>query len=98
MEYTLKGKKILFEVTNNPSLLSLADWENVVAVFILGQKSEFSSWTIREPTQIFKKAKGFLLKYSTLSKYETNDWNIKTFIIERNARYRDQELQKKIWS
>ena len=26
LEHTLKGKKIIFEVTNNPGLLSLADW------------------------------------------------------------------------
>lgn len=49
MEYNLKGKKIIFEVTNNPSLLSLSDWQNVVGVFILGQKSEFSSWAMRDP-------------------------------------------------
>lgn len=48
--------------------------------------------------EIFKKTKGFLLKYSNISKYEANDWNVKTFIIERNARYRDKEIQKKIWA
>ncbi len=95
----MRGKKIIFEVTNNASLLSLADWENVAAIFILGNKSEFASWAIRDPLEIFRKAKGFLLKYSTItSKYETNDWNIKTMIVERNARYRDQEIQKKIWA
>jgi hypothetical protein len=26
LEHTLRGKKIIFEVTNNPGLLSLADW------------------------------------------------------------------------
>ncbi len=49
MEYTLRGKKIIFEVINNPSLLSLSDWENVVAVFSIGQRTEFSSWAIRDP-------------------------------------------------
>jgi hypothetical protein len=69
MEAVVRGKKVIFEVTNNPSLLSLSDWENVVAVFILGQKSEFQSWAIRDPLEIFKKTKGFLLKYLNISKY-----------------------------
>ncbi len=33
-----------------------------------------------------------------MSKSEASDWNVKTFIVERNARYRDQEIQKKIWT
>jgi hypothetical protein len=69
-----------------------------VAVFILGNKSEFSSWAIRDPVEIFKKTKGFLLKYQTMSKYEGNDWNVKTIIVERNSRYLDEEIKKKVWA
>lgn len=31
------------------------------------------------------------MKYSDITaKYDANDWNIKTFIMDRNARYRDE--------
>jgi hypothetical protein len=47
--------------------------------------------------EVFKKTKGFLLKYQTISKYEANDWKVKTMIVERNSRYLDEEIKKKIW-
>ena len=37
--YTLRGKKTTFDVTNNPSLLTPSDWQNVVAVFVQGMKN-----------------------------------------------------------
>lgn len=65
LEYTLRGKKTTFDVTNNPSLLSLSDWQNVVAVFVQGRKNEFQGWAVKDAVEIFKRAKGFLLKFPT---------------------------------
>ena len=64
-----------------------------------GSKAEFASWAIRDPQEIFKRAKGYLLKYQDITaKYDANDWNIKTIVLDRNARYRDEEIKKKVWA
>lgn len=55
---------IIFDVTNNPSLLSLSDWQYVVAAFVQGRKNEFSTWPVRDPLEVFKKVKGFLLRFA----------------------------------
>jgi hypothetical protein len=39
MECTLRGKRVLFDVTNNPSLLTPTEWSNVVAIFVQGRKN-----------------------------------------------------------
>lgn len=67
MEHYIRGKRVLFEVTSNPSLLSYEkDWEYVVAIFVQGRKSEFESWPVTDPVKIFKNAKGFLMKFQNL--------------------------------
>lgn len=50
IEHTIRGKKIRFDVTNNPSVLRLEDWNFVVAVFVEGNKREFEGWAIKDPT------------------------------------------------
>ena len=97
MECTLKGKKLLFEVTNNPALLTPSDWNNVVAIFVQGRKNEFQNWFYRDPVDIFKRTRGFLLKFPTKEQIEGQDWNIKVFTLDRNVRYRDSGVQKAIW-
>jgi hypothetical protein len=32
------------KITNNPSLLTTADWDCVIAIFILGSPAQFNSW------------------------------------------------------
>lgn len=96
--YTLKGKKTVFDITNNPSLLGLPEWQNVVAIFVQGRKNEFQTWAIKDPLEIFKRAKGFLLKFPTKEQSEGHEWNIKVFNLDRNVRYRDSNIQRAIWS
>jgi parafibromin len=70
MEFTLRGRRVLFDVTNNPSLLTPTDWNNVVAIFVQGRKNEFQNWFYRDPVEVFKRAKGFLLKFPTKEQTE----------------------------
>jgi hypothetical protein len=38
---TLQGRKVNFEVWNNPRLIGPSEWHTVVAVFLEGKKDEF---------------------------------------------------------
>lgn len=96
-EYSFRGKKIKFDVTNNPSILRLEDWNYVVGVFVEGRKREFDTWAIKDPAELFRKTKGFLLRFPTKEPTEAHDWNIRVLTLDKNVRYRDSEIQGIIW-
>lgn len=98
IEVKLKGKRFIFEVTNNPALLTQADWDNVVAVFVQGRANEFQEWAITQPAEIFRRARGYLLRYPSKEDSLGGEWSIKTFTLDRNVRYRDAEIQRAIWA
>ena len=59
------GLTVPYRVIDNPAKLTNADWDRVVAVFVMGQAWQFKGWPWDgNPTQIFSKGK---LKYQTLS-------------------------------
>ena len=55
------GLTVPYRVIDNPAKLTNADWDRVVAVFVMGQAWQFKGWPWDgNPTQIFSKGK---LKY-----------------------------------
>ena len=42
--YPIREKNVTFDITNNPSLLTPADWSCVVAIFVSGRHAQFSGW------------------------------------------------------
>ena len=59
------GLTVPYRVIDNPAKLTNADWDRVVAVFVMGQAWQFKGWPWDgNPTQIFSKGKS---KYQTLS-------------------------------
>ena len=52
------GLTVPYRVIDNPAKLTNADWERVVAVFVMGQAWQFKGWPWDgNPTQIFSKSK-----------------------------------------
>lgn len=96
-EYSFRGRKLKFDVTNSPRLLRLEDWNQVVAVFVEGRKGEFDNWAIKDPSVLFTKTKGFLLRFPTKDHTEAHEWNIRMLTLDKNVRYRDSEIQAIIW-
>ena len=52
---------------------------------------------MNDPVELFKKNKGFLVKYKNSRTEEANEWNVQTLIIEKHTRYRDIDIKKYIW-
>lgn len=52
-----------YRVIDNPAKLTNADWDRVVAVFVMGQAWQFKGWPWEgNPTVIFSKSQSFLLR------------------------------------
>ena len=50
------GLTVPYRVIDNPAKLTNADWDRVVAVFVMGQAWQFKGWPWDgNPTQIFSK-------------------------------------------
>ncbi len=85
------------KITNNPSLLTTADWDCVIAIFILGSPAQFNSWPQSNTDKLFKKYKGFFVKYIDSKMGDAKDWNVKKLILKKLVRYTDNQIQKFIW-
>ena len=64
-EYTLRGRKVKFDVTNNPKTLQNEDWRCVVGVFVEGRAGQFNQWRKNDHHELFRETKGFLLRFPT---------------------------------
>lgn len=52
------GLTVPYRVIDNPQKLSSADWERVVAVFVMGPQWQFKGWPFDgNPVEIFSKGK-----------------------------------------
>jgi parafibromin len=58
------GLTVPYRVVDNPAKLSHAEWDRVVAVFVMGQAWQFKGWPWDgNPTVIFSKSKRRALSY-----------------------------------
>lgn len=51
------GTTVPYRVIDNPSKLTQADWDRVVAVFVMGPTWQFKGWPCEDPVEIFSKSK-----------------------------------------
>ena len=94
---TIRGRKVKFDVTNNPKTLLEQDWKCVVGVFAEGRPDEYSMCRLSDPSEIFRNTKGFHLRFPSKEASQISDWNVKVFTLDKNVRYRDSEISKAIW-
>lgn len=97
LTHPIKEKTVVFEATNNPSLLTPDDWNCVVCIFVSGKHSQFEDWPERDPHKLFKKYRGFFVKYPDTKDGETGGWNIKALHVQKQIRYQDIDVHNYIW-
>lgn len=95
--HKMRDRNIIFEITNNPTLLTHSQWDNVIAIFVLGRNVQFTGWPETNISKLFAKYKGFFLKYDRSKATELKDWNVKTINIQQMTHYEDADVAKNLW-
>ncbi|TRY63174.1 hypothetical protein TCAL_00483 [Tigriopus californicus] len=93
------GLTVPYRVIDNPSKLTNADWDRVVAVFVMGQAWQFKGWPWEGvPVVIFSKIAAFHVKWdeSTLEK-NIGNWAVNVIQLSREKRHLDRAKLMSFW-
>ena len=93
------GLTVPYRVLENPSRLNNAEWDRVVAVFVMGQAWQFKGWPNEgKPVDILSRIAGFHLKMeeTTLEKNIAN-WAVNVIQLSRNKRHLDRAAMLSFW-
>ena len=93
------GLTVPYRVLENPGRLNNAEWDRVVAVFVMGQAWQFKGWpNDGKPVDILSRIAGFHLKMeeTTLEKNIAN-WAVNVIQLSRNKRHLDRAAMLSFW-
>ena len=93
------GLTVPYRVLDNPGRLNNAEWDRVVAVFVMGQAWQFKGWPNEgRPVDILSRIAGFHLKMeeTTLEKNIAN-WAVNVIQLSRNKRHLDRAAMLSFW-
>ena len=93
------GLTVPYRVIDNPAKLTNADWDRVVAVFVMGQAWQFKGWPWDgNPVVIFSKIAAFHLKWDD-SNLEKNigNWAVGVIQLSRDKRHLDRAKLMAFW-
>ncbi|ODN06259.1 Parafibromin [Orchesella cincta] len=93
------GVSVPYRVIDNPQKLSPADWERVVAVFVMGPAWQFKGWPWDgNPVDIFSKICAFHLKYDEM-KLDANvgKWAVTVIQLSKIKRHLDRAALMAFW-
>ncbi|KAK3928824.1 Parafibromin [Frankliniella fusca] len=93
------GLTVPYRIVDNPGKLNPADWERVVAVFVMGPAWQFKGWPWGgNPVEIFSKICAFHLKYDEM-KLDSNvaQWAVHVVQLSRTKRHLDRAALMVIW-
>ncbi|KAL0275871.1 UNVERIFIED_CONTAM: hypothetical protein PYX00_003597 [Menopon gallinae] len=88
-----------YRVIDNPQKLTNADWDRVVAVFVMGPAWQFKGWPWDgNPVEIFAKICAFHLKYDEM-KLDANvgKWAVNVIELSRTKRHLDRAALMSFW-
>ncbi|CAK1548300.1 unnamed protein product [Leptosia nina] len=88
-----------YRVVDNPSRLTAAEWDRVVAVFVQGPAWQFKGWPWDgNPVQIFANICAFHLKYDEM-KLDANvaRWAVTVLNLSRTKRHLDRAVMLGFW-
>ncbi|KAJ9591699.1 hypothetical protein L9F63_001786 [Diploptera punctata] len=88
-----------YRVIDNPQKLTNADWERVVAVFVMGPAWQFKGWPWDgNPVEIFSKICAFHIKYDEM-RLDTNvgRWAVHVIELSRTKRHLDRAALMVFW-
>ncbi|CAL8102625.1 unnamed protein product [Orchesella dallaii] len=93
------GVSVPYRVIENPQKLTPADWERVVAVFVMGPAWQFKGWPWDgNPVEIFAKICAFHLKYDEM-KLDANvgKWAVTVIQLSKIKRHLDRAALMAFW-
>ncbi|CAG0886289.1 unnamed protein product [Cyprideis torosa] len=93
------GLTVPYRVIDNPSKLTNADWDRVVAVFAMGPTWQFKGWPWDgKPVEIFSKVRAFHIKYEETKLDENiSKWAVTVINLPRMTRHWDRAKILKFW-
>lgn len=93
------GLTVPYRVIDNPQKLTNADWDRVVAVFVMGPAWQFKGWPFDgNPVEIFSKVCAFHLKYNEM-RLDANvaRWAVSVIDLDREKRHLDRAALMTFW-
>lgn len=73
-------KKLHYKVLEDPTVLSPADWDRVIAVFVAGQSWQFREWKYSDPVNLFQHALGaYIAADDRVPEPAVATWNCRIF-------------------
>ncbi|OXU19054.1 hypothetical protein TSAR_007446 [Trichomalopsis sarcophagae] len=93
------GFTVPYRVVDNPQKLTNADWERVVAVFVMGPSWQFKGWPFDgNPVEIFSKICAFHIKYDEM-RLDANvaRWAVTVIELSKTKRHLDRAAIMKFW-
>jgi len=93
------GLTVPYRILDNPGKLNNAEWDRVVAVFVMGQAWQFKGWPWDgSPVEIFSKIAGYHLKWdeTNLEKNIAN-WAVTVIQLSRTRRHLDRAALMTFW-
>jgi parafibromin len=107
------GNKRTIQIVDNPSRLSLEDWDRVKAVFAQGQAWQFKGWKWEDPVDLFQHGifivfififmlngvvSGYCLQFDDVPFDKTvSSWNVSKLTISRSKRHLDSTAVLNFW-
>ncbi|XP_076056090.1 cell division cycle 73 hyrax isoform X1 [Oratosquilla oratoria] len=93
------GLTVPYRVLDNASRLTNADWDRVVAVFVMGPAWQFKGWPYDgNPVEIFNRICAFHIKYEEM-RLDQNvaKWAVNVINLSRTRRHLDRAAFKEFW-
>ncbi|XP_057341546.1 parafibromin-like [Microplitis mediator] len=93
------GLTVPYRVIDNPQKLTNAEWDRVVAVFVMGPAWQFKGWPFNgNPVEIFSKICAFHLKYDEM-RLDANvaKWAVTAIELSRTKRHLDRAVLMQFW-
>ena len=93
------GLTVPYRVLDNPTRLTNAEWDRVVAVFVMGQAWQFKGWPHEgRPVEILSRIAGFHLKMEeTALEKNIANWAVSIITLSRNKRHLDRAAMLSFW-
>ena len=92
------GAKALYQLIDNGTRLTSAEWERVVAVFAQGATWQFKGWKREAPVDIFSRSLGVHLMYDDeRPSKNVMAWNVRILKISKSKRHLDKPVHLDFW-
>lgn len=98
-EHKFTSQRVRVQIVDNPTRLSPADWDRVMAVFVQGNTWQFKGWKWETPVELFQSVRGFVLDFDDKEiDSKIANWNVTRITINRSRRHLDSNASFRFWA